>query len=40
MPDKDGKGPKGNCPRDGRGAGTGSGSGSGTKTGGKLGNCK
>ena len=42
MPRKDGKGPRGNGPRDGRGSGSGRGSrntGTGRKTGGKKGNC-
>jgi len=41
MPNKNGKGPKGNGPRDGRGGGKGRGTskGQGTRTGGKKGNC-
>jgi len=41
MPGKDGKGPKGQGPKDGRGGGKGRGTQkpSGPKTGGKRGNC-
>jgi hypothetical protein len=37
MPNKDGTGPKGQCPKDGHGKGKGKGSGQGPMTGGKKG---